>query len=360
MVRISKEQLEEILAQKDISLKDMCARTGYTQQGLQNVLGRYKMGVSFSLQEEFVHTRRNQRYDALIAVGLSGADIARQTGCKRQNIHQYIKRTRQQKFWHHQREIFRHDFGGSSRKEGITLLPSFQKNYLWLLEEYITHLCREKSFAYQKAWEILRDAPKNRSQKFEELVQFFERYYSARQRRVKLSLAELGEYFDWDGMTVRHLLYKVGLTPMYGKCPIPSRQEAARKQEIILNCFDSPLSAEDIAYFAGIKRSSVSQYFQKKGPRAVVKCHLPLSNARGSGKVTERIFTYRLFSRIYEANDAGCSEAEIAEYAPSTPKIIAQVLEHRVEIEPIIIQALQQLYSKEEFTAPYRNKYGIM
>jgi hypothetical protein len=189
---------------------------------------------------------------------------------------------------------------------------------------------------------------------FEELLVFYKTYFDVRKQDKLLSLKELGVTIDRHPTTAKYLLSEAGLEALYGKKNRHTVPEY--KKQAIKRAFSLPMTAVDIAYFLELGTHSVIELFHSTGPRPVYSPIKIFEQDRETHKFGNRYLTYRQASQIYELLDFGFTETDICNEYPE--QFIEYSTEHRNEIEPLIIHALDTLYPEFRHRKPYLEKHS--
>ena len=218
------------------------------------------------------------------------------------------------------------------------------------LEQIARSKLPEQPLSEQKAAEYLLSKRGKSSYSSQSLLALFNKYYSAKQRREKLSLTALGTVLgiQHPGMSVARILDTVGLERLVRKNKGRVITPPDKKQALKI-AFDLDMPAVDVAYFLGLRDYVVRTEFRRAG-----KCcsdRLPLACFE-RGKI-RRHLSYRLASQIYEALDEGFSAKETAELTGVSKSVLEFAVKNRAEYEPKIVRTLRSLYPSKDIKTPY-------
>ncbi len=256
----------------------------------------------------------------------------------------YIVVSGQHNYWKGKRE---------ERKQQSGELLQSRIQFLSLLEARIAQLATTKGFAYEKAWEYVKQRKISSGKDlipFKTVVRLFDDYKYAADREVQLSYAELSEGLNIDPMSTLRILSAVGLPSLYWNCKSYPHRYYQEKRAVLKQARNLPLSIPDLEYFLQISNQFITVVFKEmkvKRPKRIIKQF-------GFGQSKSNL-TYRLASQIYEAQDAGFTPADTVQLLDSNPIVIKYALEHRPQLEQTILGALKLFYPQENLTTPYRN-----
>ncbi len=290
--------------------------------------------------------------DSMIEQGLSLKEIGEVYGVSAERARQIIKEQGKTEIFrtirHMQTKIFKENGKNKELSE-----------ILGCLTQRTDELVKKEGWAYQKALEYL-DKPRQNagsrlvSNSFDDLLVIFEKYENAQKNGQKLSLIDLSEGTNFIFPQVGKILNDVGVSPMYGdkwkgRTPTPRDKKEAVKRALAVQ-----IPATDIAYFLGVPNYVIENNITAQGLR---KNRLNIAHAIkqfGSGK-NHRALNYRLASEIYEASDkCKFNIQETAEILDVSQKLVNYALEHRNEIEPVILDSLRVLYNDSKINEPYK------
>lgn len=184
------------------------------------------------------------------------------------------------------------------------------------------------------------------AQEYGTILALFQRYGAAQHAGKLLSLKELGKPFDLHFVRVGKILRAARVEPLYGK---RTRQCVPKwKKEVVLRAAALDLSAVDIGYLLDVPYCNISQLWRAKSNRSV---HCKIWNVTQHAKLT-----YHLASQIYQVDDwryADGTPESIASLLDTTPRVVLYAQEHRAEIAPPIVHALNILYPEKNISTPY-------
>jgi hypothetical protein len=252
----------------------------------------------------------------------------------RQGAWEYLKRTQQLGPW----------------KESEKITETRTKKYIGELINTIVkrkdNLILEMPWSPQKALlqYILELKKPPRKHSYETVLTFFERYERARNRNEKLSLEELCKGLNMSTQSAGNMLKVVGLEPMYGAWRITPKE----KREAMQRGFNLEMSPQDIAHFLELPWCIVRYTFSRIGTRPRFKSLMI------SGSLKERKhLSYRLASRIYQAQDLDFTRDEITQLCDTNEEIVNHAIGNRSIYGRQIVEALRVLYNNNSINKPY-------
>lgn len=187
---------------------------------------------------------------------------------------------------------------------------------------------------------------------YNRLVEIFTVYDEARQSENGVRLTDMAERLDASFAGISKILRRAELPVLGRNIRIKGYHKFTNEQrELLVDLVRiSPISVSDMAYFTG--RSGIGMTLWHAGVKAVRRKSLKFF---GHGKK----LGYRLASQIFEAQDLGFSNSEIAELVEKPMNLVDYAVFHRKEIEEPIIDVLRKLYPEQNVEKPYLPKYGI-
>lgn len=334
-------------------IEKLIERTGLEIKTILDYAYKPKIKLPFSQKDIWKYYKpipRDEKCDKLIKEGLSLGKIAKDPEILKleEVVRQYILKTGQHEEWKEKRKYFKN----KKREEKLrqkTLSGIVSVIYLIAAKKLKEELREDEKWAYDKSMEYLNLTRHHRRISHSSLFTLFKKYSDMKREGKKLSLEELGKDQNmWPAMVGR-ILKKVEEEPLFGarerKVITKEKKEALNRiNKIKMNC-------TDIIYFLGLNQWNVYAYFnkhpKKKSRTRINKCIVDF----GKGKK----LTYRLASKIYEAQDLEFSKKDIIYLLDIPEKIVDYAQEHRKTIAYEIIDALKVLYPKKIMTKPYVN-----
>ncbi len=277
----------------------------------------------------------------LLEEGPSLQEFADIEGVERQAIQTHLVRKNIHKTWKKYRalkelEIVKHS------QERLGLLQDIHS----LIEGKIETLTKESSWPYKMASQyILLYTINQKRVETKKVIAVFEKYHEAEISGKPVSLEELGSYagIKWES-SVSNILKRVGLGPMIRNRP--KRIASESEQESLRLSLDSNLPYGDISHFLSIPKHLVRDYHKKNrnptsGSRKILVKHPKIK------------LTYRLASKVYEADDLGFRSDEISELYDANQKVVEHALKNRTSLEPVVIASLRTLFNSDKIEKPY-------
>ncbi|MBI3333926.1 hypothetical protein HYZ97_00355 [Candidatus Pacearchaeota archaeon] len=190
----------------------------------------------------------------------------------------------------------------------------------------------------------------------EKLVRFFSLYEEARKKGIEITLEYAAKEagFARGAPEAGRILARMNLPAFHPYRLFPEKVQALKKTVKL-----GFLSLRDIAYLSGINTGTLGEHQIRTTAKGKKRLH-----TKGTGKSRTEL-TYRKASRIYQAIDLGFSREETAFVCDTTQDIVSYALNHKREIAPQIIKALQVIYPVIKVTKPYStfdasaNKYKV-
>ena len=288
-------------------------------------------GIELSVNKQ-KGTKRRPELDELIELGATQVEIGQKGGFTRENARRYINGTGQHEKWIENREKV-------PREQKFRLISA--------LKSMLDYLVQEEPFAGQKTFQYVQSTgfnPKTNTSKIRlyELITFFERYKEAKNSGKKLGLYGLTQGLSITAQNAGRILHRVGLEPLYGNKDIHGIP--TEKKEAILRAYGLEMPRDDIAYFLGIPDGRMRHHIRKIGNKSKI-------SLRNIASI--RNLTYRLASQIYEAQDLGFNENEIAQLFDKKEAVVNHEIENRELYQKTIINALRVLYVDNSINKPY-------
>lgn len=308
----------------------------------------FKSGPSQPLSAKWLLKRlhelpvENRMRHLRILRGLSLEAIAQPEGLTRESIRQYIVDNELHPYWKIRREKYKRM---KNKKEDI--LREKQSALLACLRERALNTA--STWAEQRAVHyILSRQYKSDNLKAKQIVKLFAAYERAEQRGTKPSFKKLGKATSMDNTSAKRILNEVGLHSLNWEREYRPRTTAEERRAIEEVYLSSPLSTDDIVYFTGREgiTNTVCQGVKKK--EAAVLPRFERSHGRGR----HMKMTYARAAQIYEAEDLGFSQPEIAELYELPEALVQYAQTQRASIEPVIRTALQKLHPERNSARP--------
>jgi len=289
-----------------------------------------------------------KKRNLLIAQGLPEIEIARQCHVYPNAIRYYRKKTGQEEFYAEKRmeregrEGNNHSIGKEKRKVLETIVAQINQH----AESQVKP---EEKWAYEKTQEYFKRT-KVCALPFNQVFEVFLGYDEAVKKEEKVSLTKLAKRAGllWQS-TVSNVLKRVGLAPFYECVRRPLKPEYKRALERAAKL--DYLSYSDIACLTGLKWPVVREYYKRTGLRPGNLCKQHFIADLGNGNRLSN----RIASEVYQAKDGGLSNEEAAEYAGVSEDVSFCALVLRPAIEPVLKNALREMYPDKEITKPYKN-----
>ncbi len=324
--------INQALSEGVKSLEELCRRTHLKPSGLWKFCNEN----SLALPSDLIPFKYKPELDILIEQGLSLNEIGARTQNTREGVRQYINFSGQYNLWRDARQEVK-----NAHNEEIQRRQELYRQLITVLEGRVAQLTQNESWAVQMALkrEALIEA-KPTSVPYKKIVKIFERYERAQRRGKKISLEELGKDIS-SAAYVGRILERVGVEPMYG-----SRRESSRykeKKKAVERLAQIGMPNRDIAYFVGLPEHLPQQHFARRNTKNTAEAFIFSSQ-----------LTYRLASRIYEAQDLGFKPNEIAQLLDAREKVVNYAIENRASIKKPIIEALRVVYNDKKYNKPYK------
>jgi len=236
---------------------------------------------------------------------------------------------------------------------------NLRKRMIAALKRHVIQRAGEESWAVQKVVDYYLNV---RVQllciPIQELVDFFEIYKNAQDSGTKLPLRELAAQSGIGCVsTASKILKSSGLEPLYGSWKNKFHRMPIEKKQTIKRAYDTDLPLADIAFFLGLQPFNVEYNMQSicGGTGTRKRCIGQFLAGDGNS-----YFAYRHASQIYEAQDLGFNEGEIAYLFDMYPRAVQYAVQHREQIGQEIITALDVLYPDVKHERPYLNSASVM
>lgn len=305
-------------------------------------------------QGEYYSPKINPIIDSLIEAGANLEEITEELesiGMKkysREWINQYTLRTGQHEKWKNARA-----------KVGCKRARDF---YLGKIASQIKEIEKRKyreecPWAYKKTEKFFFAI--NGRHDYEKVFSFLKHYQTAKENGERISLEEFGEEHGLSFTYVGKILKTVGEKPLIKPHQKIRELVPEYKRQALERAAEIPMSGENLAYFLGLSRGVVSRHYTNFSARKRSKIEEYVARF-GSGKNLSYL-TYRLASQIYEAVDeeeeeeGGCgfSREDTLEVLGCSERVYDYAVEHRDEIEPVIVNALKVLYPDKKIDKPF-------
>lgn len=274
----------------------------------------------------------------------------------RERMRQYLIGTGQYNAWQQRRDAYE-----IKLKDEKIELNNAQQQLVDLMLAYLWKKAVDEGPAMEKAV-MYHLKNRNRGNKeyeainLKRLIGLFTDYYTAKEQGKQLSLEELGKPYSIFFTNVRYILKAVGEESMYGV--LDRHITPAWKKQALQRGKDLAISASQIAYFLDISDHVAHQNLKRYGRKGI-----PVDKwlvQFGNRKNLETI-QYKHASQLYEALDVGFSREEARIYAgrrdkPLSENALAYILDHRQEIEPVLVNAIRVLYNQLEYNKSYVTK----
>ncbi|MBI2654300.1 hypothetical protein HYX02_05840 [Candidatus Woesearchaeota archaeon] len=209
------------------------------------------------------------------------------------------------------------------------------------LEAELMKLADSKEWAVQKAVQYAR------TQKFvrysiRDCIILFQRYETAKNKGVKMSLAELGKPLGMSATVVGYILKSVGLEPPSGSRVV--HKFSTEQKKIGLKIYRLGMSIPDAAYFADIPPYVLCSYAKERGV-----------SIKRSTSLKGTSLTLSLASRVYKAIGKGYKGIDsIAQKVSTTLNLVQVAIENIDKLVPRIIRALRIRYNDPTYSVPYK------
>lgn len=190
---------------------------------------------------------------------------------------------------------------------------------------------KEKGQIYEKA--LFFDTLTKRKYNFEKIVDVLNAYERREKKGLPFSTLEIAKESGTLELTVKRILSKMNLISEI-KTKINENLHKAIENATLIQ----GISISDVAYFLGIQTKQLRRYIKESGLK-------PIKPGIYYG--------FSAASKVYEAQDAGFSYRETAEYSELNYKTVDYMLRNRHIEEKKIIEFLKKLYPDREITKPY-------
>lgn len=210
---------------------------------------------------------------------------------------------------------------------------------------------RKASWAEQKAFDFTRSVPRT-AYSFEQLTKLFQTYKNAKDNKEALSLDELSKEAGLLPACISTILRTSRLESMIRPGNKSRLSASTEKKEALNRTYYLEMSNTDIAYFLGLSKENVEQFYKKFATEQGIN-RRPVVHAVPLSPSNKKL-TNRLASQIYEAQDADFSLEEIVELLETDLEVISYITHNRKIIGSKIIHALQVLYPNQHVTKPYK------
>ena len=295
----------------------------------------------------FENPERDLKIDKLIAQGGATVEELRIAGGwdSLQSVRNYLRKRKIYKNW-------------QTSRNKPKLEEQQRKNLLrGIIESTLPYLYEKADKIERKVFEFSRTFKRKKitPDKIEMVRTIYTRYFKTKDKNEKSSLAQLKKGFDICDSEVGKLFSIVNLPPLHGK---KERHITPQwKKQAIQTAFNTSFPYADIAYFLNLPTHVVQQNMTLMGSRPKTKVFI-IQLGREPKTGPKPRLTYRVASQIYEAIDAGFTQAEIpneltTENRLVNAKIVKYAINHKSEISPPIIQTLKLLYPDKKITKPY-------
>lgn len=331
-----RKTIQKVLDSGVTTLEDLCKSTDKSPPRVGQICRQHNIDISY-----LAPWRNRPEIDKLIDQGKTLEQIGLAVNLSREMIRLYIRDSGQYNYYRKNREKVI-----NAPKIALQKLNEGRKNILLVLEQIISNKAKEEGWAMEKSIEYFSKRG-NTKLEVEQIYAIFGAYQQAKERNIKLSVAELGEISGTSFTNVSRILATVGEDPMHGK--FTRKATPKWKKKAIRKVFDSEFNAGDIAYLLDLPHYVVSNIFERMGKRPHAKKSIKCSSWKYH-------LTNRTASLIYEAKDAGFTEDKMVEYAGTNEKLMQYALDNRdtgEEIGKEIVKVINILYPKRGITTPY-------
>ncbi len=290
--------------------------------------------------------------DSMIEKGFSLEKIGEVYGVSAERARQIIKEQGKTEIFRTNRHMQTKTFKENGKNKELSEI-------LECLTQRINELAKNEGWAYEKALEYL-DKPRQNagsrliSNSFDDLLAIFEKYENAQKNGQKLSLIELSEGTNFIFPQVGRILNDVGVLPMYGDKWKGRIVTPKHKKEAVKRSVEVKMSSADIAYFLGVPSYIIENNISEQGLRNK-RPKINSAIKQFGSRENHEALNYRLASEIYESNDkCKFNSLETAEVLDVSQKLVNYALEHRNEIEAVILDSLRILYNDSNINEPYK------
>ena len=287
--------------------------------------------------------RHKNLIDKMILEGVSQTDIAKKihetSGDKihRENIRQYIKKSRQYEKW-------------DNAKSASRIAKANEKVVEQDLVHTLYNITLEKADEeeYKEAIRYYLDGG-NRVTPLKKSVKLVKTYKNAKEKGKKLSYQKLADRSGFNSANeVKRYLNNMGLQSL---CWTASYLTPLQKNAI-KGVYKIGLSSEDIAYFLDEHQQKIICNLKSRSSKKI-KRNVGTRELKGMKGVG--YLSYREASQIYGFTDEmNAAPEEIANALDIKVDAVEAALQYRNKIEPKLTSALQILFPHERISKPYR------
>ncbi|MBI2632505.1 hypothetical protein HYW75_05865 [Candidatus Pacearchaeota archaeon] len=345
-------QLKE--AEKEgLSIQETISKTDLSYSYIRLLSSQFKINLIDSPNERPLREqarkedKKNKLFYRFVRRGLTLEQIGDKFDLSREGIRQKINKCGLYGQWRTSRSYYEYNERERQlQQERGKLIDVFQKKVQqqFNLIDEVTQWAEKKATEYKLS---LKGSSSKRFHpliNFEELVAVFRYYREAQLKGEKLSFEKISKRSGLKYASQSKKLFdKVGLQSLNWQVENTNRLSEEQK-EMISRSRSIKMNNSDRAFFMNLPVHTLINY-GIKGSRVFVKVF-------GYKGVK---LTYRLASQIYEAQDTGFNREEILELFNTSPIYVDYALEHREEIAPKIIDALNVLHPGKNYRLPYKN-----
>lgn len=314
---------------------------------LSDELTRKKINwLKHHLDKEDKKYKKEKLFSKLVRKGLTLEKIGDKLGLTRERIRQKINETGQYESWRLSRSFYKYTREERDlEEERGKLIDILHKR----VQQQINSIDETIQWAEKKANEYKLSMKKSLTTKnfplpipYEKLLEVFRYYREAQLKGEKLSFDDISKRagFKSAGLSKR-ILNRVSLQSLNWQVE-DTRRLSEDQKKMVERSASLEMNNNDRAYFMNLPEHIPTQY-GIKGKRIVLK----------QFSIEEPRLTYGLASQIYEVQDALFTREEIIELLDTSPKAVDYSLEHKDEIAPKIINALNILYPEKKYAKPY-------
>jgi hypothetical protein len=260
------------------------------------------------------------------------SEIGNAIGVSRERVRQYIEYSGQRAEYRRKRSNSYNWAQEKMRKEIYSRLLSVMKSREM-------QLAKKEGWAAKKAVQYIHKLKRRRSRNcpLQNIIDLLIYYEDARLKKQKISMMELSGLSKIHPASINNIFKSVDIEPMHKRKKFLGNEIKGK----IADSSALPISNSDVSYFLNLDCRCINKYAPAKGPKIIY--HIGRGNK----------LTYRVASQIYEAHDIGFNDAEISELFELHEKAVIYAKEHRQEIEPVIVNALNMLYPERRKDKPY-------
>lgn len=290
--------------------------------------------------------------DGMIFEGRTQEEIGKEIGSHRESIRQYINNSGQYNLWKEKnRELL---LKPRLKKEAER---QTKKNLISILKSYAIQKAKKEGHGEAMEYYLTSGFIRERDKisYLLKLMNLLDFYKNTKEREEKLSykkLAELSGFGEGEAGAVRthKTLKKMGLKSLCWDAPKTPKWkiDAIERAEQSIVYF----GRRELAYFLDMNKATV-----------VINSKIKRTSRRG-GKIkffskgfatgSINVLTYRVASQIYGFKDEfNASDEEISSAIGKNLRVVSYALEHRVDIEPKLIQGLKILFPDKTIEKPY-------